>query len=57
MAATRGRKWMRMKIPSCSKHTCIYCGMIWTGGDTCPRCGERVREEMDQSIGLMGEEK
>jgi hypothetical protein len=31
-----------MKMP---RHTCIYCGMIWTGGDTCPRCGERVRDE------------
>jgi predicted RNA-binding Zn-ribbon protein involved in translation (DUF1610 family) len=60
MAATRGRKWMRMKIPSRSKHTCVYCGMIWTvgyriGGAACPRCGNKTLYESDyhQEIGIV----
>lgn len=35
---------MKKEISHSDRHTCLYCGMIWTGGDTCPRCGERVRE-------------
>jgi rubrerythrin len=51
MAATRGRKWMMATYPSDNPDSsqgestvCIYCGMIFRG-DTCPRCGERVRDE------------
>lgn len=37
--------------------SCPKCKLLFPRGDTCPRCGQEVPEEMDQSIGLMGEEK
>ena len=36
-------------ISHSDRHTCICCGMIWSGEeDTCPRCGQAVPKETEQ---------
>lgn len=40
------QKLRELGMPPTDTPICIYCGMIWSGyRDTCPRCGEKVKNE------------